>query len=63
MAQRRTNRVQLWPGRRAQWPEKEAVRLAKRAIAVGDDGLSAVIELAWDTQMRLGDIRALRPPR
>jgi hypothetical protein len=48
------------PGRSAQWSEGEAVRLAKRAWRMGYYGLSAVIGVAWDTQMSPGDVRSLR---
>jgi hypothetical protein len=48
------------PGRRAQWSEGGAVRLAKRAWRMGYYGLAAVIAIAWDTQMSPGDVRALR---
>jgi hypothetical protein len=47
-------------GRSQQWSEGEAVRLAKRAWRMGYYGLSAVIGVAWDTQMNPGDVRALR---
>ncbi len=48
------------PGRSARWSEGEAARLAKRAWRMGYYGLSAVIGVAWDTQMSPGDVRALR---
>jgi len=47
-------------GRSARWSEGEATRLAKRAWRMGYYGLSAVIAVAWDTQMSPGDVRALR---
>ncbi len=46
-------------GRKETWQEGEAVRLAKRAWRMGFFGLSAVIAVAWDTQLNPGDIRLL----
>ncbi|WP_027527431.1 tyrosine-type recombinase/integrase [Bradyrhizobium sp. Ec3.3] len=47
-------------GRSERWPEGHVVRLAKRAWRRGYYGLSAVIGVAWDTQLNPGDVRALR---
>jgi hypothetical protein len=48
------------PGRNLQWSEGEIVRVAKRAWRMGYHGLTAVIAVAWDTQLSPGDVRALR---
>jgi hypothetical protein len=48
------------PGRSATWTEGEVVRLYKRAYREGYHGLSAVIAVAWSTQMSPGDVRTLR---
>lgn len=48
------------PGRNLQWTEGEVVRVAKRAWRMGYFGLTAVIAVAWDTQLSPGDVRALR---
>jgi hypothetical protein len=48
------------PGRKLQWSEGEVVRVAKRAWRMGYHGLTAVIAVAWDTQLSPGDVRALR---
>ena len=48
------------PGRNLQWTEGEVVRVAKRAWRMGYYGLTAVIAIAWDTQLSPGDVRALR---
>jgi integrase len=48
------------PARSATWAEGEVVRVAKRAWRMGYHGLTAVIAVAWDTQLSPGDVRALR---
>jgi hypothetical protein len=48
------------PGRNLQWSEGEVVRVAKRAWRMGYHGLTAVIAVAWDTQLSPGDVRVLR---
>ncbi len=47
-------------GRSATWTEGEAARLFKRAWRMGYYGLSAVIAVAWSTQLAPGDVRSLR---
>jgi hypothetical protein len=47
-------------GRSERWAEGEVTRLAKRAWRMKYYGLSALIGVAWDTQMSPGDVRALR---
>jgi hypothetical protein len=48
------------PSRNLQWSEGEVVRVAKRAWRMGYYGLTAVIAVAWDTQLSPGDVRVLR---
>jgi hypothetical protein len=48
------------PGRSDTWTEGEVARVAKRAWRQGYYGLTAVIAVAWDTQLSPGDVRALR---
>jgi hypothetical protein len=48
------------PGRGLEWTEGEIVRVAKRAWRMKYYGLTAVIAVAWDTQLSPGDVRSLR---
>jgi len=47
-------------GRSEIWTEGEVVRLYKRALRDGYQGLAALIAVAWSTQLSPGDVRALK---